>query len=121
MKKLLLAAVAALLLHAQSFALLITPSMVSPVHGATGIAININLDWNSSSGATYYEYKLSTDPALAGATAYSTGTYTYFYTSELNFNTTYYWSVRARSATDSSNWSTIYMFTTLDGIRVNLK
>ncbi|HBG69420.1 MAG: hypothetical protein A2W93_15410 [Bacteroidetes bacterium GWF2_43_63] len=116
MKKLFLAGIAAMLLHFSSFALLVTPSMVSPVHGSTGIAVNIMLDWSTSSGATYYEYKLSTSPTLAGATATSTGSNTYFYTSELKFNTTYYWTARARSATDSSDWSTIYMFTTMDGL-----
>jgi len=116
MKRIILAGITALLLHAQSFAVLVTPSMVGPVHGSTGIAVNIMLDWGSSSGATYYEYKLSTSPALAGATATSTGSNTYFSTSELKFNTNYYWSVRARSATDSSDWSVIYMFTTMDGV-----
>ncbi|HPE99733.1 MAG TPA: hypothetical protein PKY63_03610, partial [Bacteroidales bacterium] len=116
MKKLLLAAVAALLLHAPSFALLVTPSMVAPSHGSVGQTVNVLLDWGTSTGATYYQYKLSTSPTLAGATANSTGSNSYFYTSELKFNTTYYWSVRARSATDSSDWSVIYMFTTMDGV-----
>ncbi len=116
MKKLLLAGMAIMLLHFSSFALLVTPAMVSPAHGTTGAAVNVMLDWGTSTGATYYEYKLSTSPTLAGATATSTGANSYFYTADLKFNTTYYWAVRARSATDSSNWTVIYSFTTMDGI-----
>ena len=116
MKKLFLAGIAALLLHASSFGLLVTPSMVAPSHGSVGQVVNVMLDWGTSTGATYYEYKLNTSPTLAGATAISTGSNSYYYTSELKFNTTYYWSVRARSATDSSDWSVIYMFTTMDGV-----
>ena len=92
------------------------PSIISPVHGSIGQAVNVLLDWGTSAGATYYQYKLSTDPGLAGAVATSSGATSQVTTNELYFNKTYYWQVRAMSATDSSAWSVINQFSTLDGM-----
>jgi hypothetical protein len=97
-------------------AALTVPSIVAPIHGSTSQAVNVMLDWGTSTGAIYYQYKLSTNPSLAGAVAVSAGTNSYVYASELLFNTNYYWQVRAMSATDSSSWSVINQFSTMDGM-----
>jgi len=99
-----------------TYATLPTPALVSPAHGASSQDVNVMLDWGASTGATYYEYKLSTNPALTGASAVSTGSNSYVYTSNLLFGTTYYWAVRARSVADSSDWTLTYQFITHDNI-----
>ncbi len=99
-----------------TYAILPTPAMVSPLHGSSGQNVNVMLDWGNVTGATLYEYRLSLDPSLTGASNISTGTNSYVNTSNLFFGTSYYWAVRAKSATDSSNWSVIYQFATLDDI-----
>jgi len=101
-------------------ATLTTPGIVSPTNGATNQAPNVQLDWSSVTGATSYEFKLSTDPTLSGAIPQSSGSNSYYNISELFFGTTYYWQVRAKSATDSSNWSAIWHFTILDNVSLYL-
>ncbi|MFH2142621.1 MAG: T9SS type A sorting domain-containing protein [Bacteroidota bacterium] len=94
-------------------AILTTPVMVAPASGSIGQTPNVMLDWNTITGATY-ELKFGTDAGMTVFNQYSTAN-TYFYTNNLLFGTTYYWQVRAVStAPDSSNWSTIWSFTTTD-------
>ena len=113
MKKIFLLSMA-ILCGSFAFAILPTPSLVAPTQSAINQDINVQLDWGTSTGATSYEYKLSINPSLTGALAISTGSNSYFYTSNLLFNTTYYWAVRAKSTTDSSNWTSTFQFTTHD-------
>ncbi|MEI6766116.1 MAG: hypothetical protein WCM76_10765, partial [Bacteroidota bacterium] len=98
-------------------ATLTTPSIVSPSIGATNQTPDVMIDWSSVTGATIYQYKISTNPALTGAIIVSAGTNSYMYLSNLRFGTTYYWQCRAVKNTaplDSSAWSTIWYFTTTD-------
>ncbi len=66
MKKFLFFWMGVMVLSTNLFALLLQPSMGLPTHGAVSQAVNVMLDWGTSTGATYYEYKLSTSPTLAG-------------------------------------------------------
>ena len=97
-----------------AFAILPTPALVTPAQAAINQDVNVTLDWGNVTGATYYEYKLSSNPLLTGASTISTGSNSYAVTSNLLFNTTYYWVARARSTTDSSNWTSTFQFTTHD-------
>jgi Secretion system C-terminal sorting domain len=115
MKKITLSfLVAFLLFTGNAFATLTTPSMVSPSHGATSQNVNVYLDWGAVTGANWYEFKLGTIASLTGVSPVSTGSTSGYTCNQLNFNTTYYWQVRAKSASDSSAWSIIYQFTTHD-------
>ena len=103
------------LLNAQS---LVVPSLVSPVNNATNATPNELLDWSSSTGANAYEYRIGISSNLsntpAGQVAASQATL-----ANLFFGTLYYWQVRAiktTSPTDSSNWSAVRSFTTIDQI-----
>ncbi|MFH0895476.1 MAG: T9SS type A sorting domain-containing protein [Bacteroidota bacterium] len=113
-KRILFILFAAVVNISAAFALLTTPVQVSPTHGAIGQNVNAFLDWNTSVGASWYEVKVGTSPTLAGASLVNTATNSYYYCVNLFFNTTYYWSVRAKSASDSSAWSIIWQFTTMD-------
>jgi len=114
MKKFILISILFFTLYNTSNATLTTPGIVSPFNGATNQNPNVQIDWSSVTGATNYEFKLGTNPTLSGVPAQSSGSNSYYNTSELLFGTTYYWQVRAKSATDSSNWSAIWHFTTID-------
>ncbi len=97
-------------------AILPTPALVSPTHGSSLQDVNVMLDWGASTGATFYEYKISTNATLIGASVVSAGANSYVNTSNLLFGTTYYWAVRAKSAADSSDWTLTYQFTTHDNM-----
>ncbi|HQH59215.1 MAG TPA: hypothetical protein PLM94_03460, partial [Bacteroidales bacterium] len=116
MKKFILISILFFTLYNTSNATLTTPGIVSPFNGATNQNPNVQIDWSSVTGATNYEFKLGTNPTLSGVPAQSSGSNSYYNTSELLFGTTYYWQVRAKSATDSSNWSAIWHFTTLNNV-----
>jgi hypothetical protein len=117
--KFLLTLVCAFAFATNSFAILSTPSLVAPSNGAVNQAPNELLDWGFSSGATAYEYKLGTVSSLNGVPIQSVSGATQVNTSNLLFGTVYYWQVRAIKTTapiDSSDWSTIINFTTINQI-----
>jgi alpha-tubulin suppressor-like RCC1 family protein len=69
---------------------------ISPINGATGLGTSLYLTWGASSGATSYQYCIGTSINNAcGGIWISTGTNTWADLTGSNFNTTYYWQVRA--------------------------
>jgi hypothetical protein len=97
------------------------PILISPTNGFTVSDTSITFQWNSSSGATNYQIRVSVDPAVedplfhedltAGATSKN-------YTDFPNDGTVYYWKVRASNAVGYGNWSTIWSFTNGDDVPV---
>ena len=105
--------------YLQVSAVLNVPSLLSPANGSTNNAPNEILDWGTSTGATAYQYKLGTIASLAGVNAQTITGSSQVTTSNLLFGTVYYWQVRAiktTAPTDSSDWSAIFNFTTIDFI-----
>jgi hypothetical protein len=93
-----------------------TPTGVAPSPGATNVPIRPTFAWNSADRATGYEFVLSKDSqfsdvvvALTGADALSTTVWAC--SQDLEYNTTYFWRVRAISATSQSRWG-VGVFTT---------
>ncbi len=100
-------------LEAQSLA---TPTLTAPSVGSINNYPNVILDWSAVSGATAYEYKLSTNSNLSSVPSASV-TASQVTTSNLLFNSTYYWQVRAIKTTlpsDSSQWSQVFNFSTVN-------
>lgn len=108
---------------------LATPSLSSPSNGSTGIPYtNYNFSWSSISGATSYRIVVSESSSFSNFDDTSTSTSTCTNTDtcrtdrattnsyssfSLKPNTTYYWKVRAGSATAvASAWSSTYSFKT---------
>ena len=119
MKNFFLTLLVAVLFGTNIFAALSIPTLSSPANGASDQNPNVSIDWGSVSGASYYEFKLGTDPSLTTELPQSSGSNSYYSTSELLFGTVYYWQVRAMSATDSSGWSSIWNFTTKSTITLS--
>ena len=97
-----------------AIAVLPTPLITSPADGSSGNPANTIIIWYNVTGATSYEFKINTDPALTGAIVQSSISSQYA-TSQLLFGTTYYWQVRALKTTgtpDSSSWTAIFSFIT---------
>jgi hypothetical protein len=93
------------------------PTLESPQAGATGVPLNPVFQWSAIAGADSYELVVSTDAALGNPTILKTGTYALPTTAwqcniTLNYNTTYYWKVRAISSDTCSAWSAVSAFTT---------
>ena len=95
----------------------ITPELYSPKAGATGVAIKPVFQWSGIAGADSYELIVSTEPSLANSTILKVEAYALPGTAwqsdiSLNYNTTYYWKVRAISSDTESDWSAVGAFTT---------
>jgi sugar lactone lactonase YvrE len=85
-----------------------TPTLVSPVNGATGVLVAPTLVWNAVPGAYPYSVSFGTQSppfywASANAASYAPGT--------LDPNTTYYWQIQATTSYGSGT-SPIWSFTT---------
>jgi hypothetical protein len=67
-------------------------------------------------GIDFYDYQLDTTPNFNSPLLISTScqrSYNYASTSNLLFGKTYYWRVRARHTTDTTQWSAVWHFTTI--------
>ena len=93
-----------------------TPTLSSPVNGATGVSTNPTLSWNASAGATSYGVQVSSDPNFITLVYNQTGiTSTNTNVSNLTNNTVYYWRVNATNTGGTSAWTAIFSFTTAVG------
>lgn len=93
------------------------PTLISPANGATGVSANPTLRWNVSSGATSYRVQVSTDPSFATTVVNQGGvTDTSLALGGLANSTAYYWRVNASNGAGTSDYSTVFSFTTTAGI-----
>ena len=92
----------------------VPPTLSSPANGATNQPVSPTLNWNSSLGATDYQVQVSTaasfspmveDDSLLTGTSRVVG--------PLARGTAYYWRVRARLVALTSDWSSVWSFTTI--------
>jgi len=84
------------------------------------------IDWLAHAGADFYDYQIDTtsafnSPALVtGYTVYinpqSDNNDTKAYIEDLYFGKTCYWRIRARNAVDTSTWSEVRNFITIDSV-----
>jgi len=100
-----------------------TPSPSAPANTLTGVSILPTFSWTwSGSGSVEYQIQVSTSNAF-GTTIYDSTFATLIsitlpeYHKLLN-NTTYYWRVRAKQGTNSSNYSSIYSFKTIPVVTI---
>jgi hypothetical protein len=94
----------------------LTPTIVSPAYGATGVSLTPTLTWNQSTGATAYVLSLGT--SMSGLTYLATvnGASSTSYTlSTLQANTTYYASIQATNSLGGSFWA-YWSFTTMQSL-----
>ena len=92
--------------------------LLSPLNGAINLEPNILLDWSGIAGITNYDYEWDTVSTFNSPHYYSAsvGAVSQVNSSNLRFGTKYFWRVRARHAADTSQWSAIWNFTTLDQV-----
>ncbi len=91
-----------------------TPILVSPFDGAINQALSTTLNWNTVQGANSYQLQVSLDPGFP-FTVYndSTLTNTSQVVSGLTVGTTYYWRVNSKISGGTSDYSTVWSFTTI--------
>jgi len=95
----------------------IAPELLNPEAGASGIPLEPVFQWSDVAGADSYELVVSTDASLENPTILKVDDYALPSTAwrcniSLDYDTTYYWKVRAISSDTYSAWSAVSAFTT---------
>ncbi|MCX6011446.1 MAG: hypothetical protein NT134_04205, partial [Chloroflexi bacterium] len=93
------------------------PNLHSPEAGASGVSVSPIFQWSAIAGADSYELMVSTSATFDNPTILKTDGYALPSTAwqcniSLNYDTTYYWKVRAVSADSCSAWSAVSAFGT---------
>jgi hypothetical protein len=93
------------------------PELISPETGATGVAIEPVFEWSAVAGAEGYELIAATkasldNPIILKIDDYALPDITWECNIKLDYDTTYYWKVRAIIDETYSAWSTVGTFTT---------
>lgn len=89
------------------------PTLISPTNNATAIATTTTLSWNASNGAVSYRLHVSTSSNFS-TTFFdqSNITTTSQQVTGLSYSTLYYWRVDASNNDGTSDWSSVWSFTT---------
>ncbi len=105
-----------------SFVTMNTINLSSPPDGANIPHLEVLLDWEPFSGIAFYEYQIGNDPnfssgsvivgSLAYINAYDSNPDTELLLTNLNFDTDYFWRIRAINNNDTSSWSEVRHFST---------
>jgi len=91
----------------------VAPLLQSPANGASGISVPINLVWQWTAGAASYRVQVAKDSSFSQIVFDPDNvTATSIVVSGLEANRQYFWRVRAANAAGSSDWSTVWSFTT---------
>jgi photosystem II stability/assembly factor-like uncharacterized protein len=96
----------------------LAPVLESPEAGASGVAIKPIFQWSAIAGADSYELVVSTRAEFDNPTILKTDSYTLTSTAwqcnvSLDYDTTYYWRVRAVNGDTHSAWSAVGAFITV--------
>jgi len=95
----------------------IAPELLSPKPGASEVATKPLFQWSAMAGAEKYELMVSTSFSFTNPVIAKTGSHALPATAwqsniNLDYNTTYYWKVRAIGSSTNSDWSATGVFTT---------
>lgn len=95
----------------------VTLGLESPEAGDSGVSVKPVFQWTNIVGADAYELLVSTDANFANPTIIKKDDYALCTTAwqcdlSLDYDTTYYWKVRAINANTHSAWSSVSAFTT---------
>jgi hypothetical protein len=92
------------------------PNLSYPANNTTNMPLTFTFDWNDVTGAAWYQLQVSTSPTFSSYVLNLNGLTNSGYTvltGVLSTNTTYYWRVNASNSGGTSEWSSVWNFTTL--------
>ncbi|MDO9512517.1 MAG: T9SS type A sorting domain-containing protein [Bacteroidales bacterium] len=93
-----------------NFTVISKPKLSKPGNNTVGQMLDVELKWDAIAGSKKYEYEVSTDELFSDPLKYVTEDVAVV-AEGLTFATKYWWRVRARHESDTSNWSDIWNLT----------
>lgn len=90
-----------------------TPALISPNHESTNVDTTVLFSWTNISTADSYSFQLSKTTTFDSLITDSVTTLSELNSSNLDFETSYYWRVKAKNVGGESAWSSVYSFTTI--------
>ncbi len=91
------------------------PELTTPYNGYSTTSHTIGLNWEDFTGATSYEVVVDADPGFGSIDRQQTGLAISQWAITPNLgHGTFYWKVRAQTASGPSNWSNVWKFTIRD-------
>jgi len=105
----------------KKFKVINTVTITKPSNNAQNRAVSMLFKWNAITGITNYEYQIDSSlsfssPLFVGASIASNKTEVY--SENIAFNTDYHLRMRAMHSTDTSAWSAILNFRTIDTLNL---
>ena len=89
------------------------PNLSSPANGLTEVFVTSTLDWDDVACASTYDVRVCSDSTCSTVMASKNVPVSQWQISPvLNYNTTYYWQVRAKNSHGDGSWSVASKFTT---------
>ncbi len=90
------------------------PILAEPANDSTNLPLSVSLKWYQVEGASSYGLQVSKYSSFSQTIADESGiTDTVFCLQNLDYNTKYYWRVNAEYVSDTSKWSTPWIFSTI--------
>lgn len=94
----------------------IIPVLTAPLNGATNVSLTPTLNWNDVPNASYYHLQVSTSNTFSSTVIDVNGLANSGYvvqTGAFTNGSVYYWRVNATNTGGTSEWSTVWNFTTI--------
>jgi len=96
---------------------LLPPALLAPANNSANISTSPQFSWQAVQGADFYIINIATNSnfqnIIKNDTVFTTS---YSLSSNLSNNTTYYWRVRSVNNCQSSDWSAVFVFTTVASV-----
>ncbi len=93
------------------------PALISPSSNAIDVTPNTMLSWEQVAGVKAYDIQVAKDDQFKNIVVNSTGWPSFNLQVNLETGTKYYWRVRSVNAEKISDWSNVWSFTTIQGIK----
>ncbi|MFD0992916.1 reprolysin-like metallopeptidase [Tenacibaculum geojense] len=90
-----------------------TPNLISPTNNQFGVSLTQLLTWQNNDNAENYILEISESDNFTNLLVSETVLGNSYTTNILNYNTTYFWRVKANNTCGESNYSEVYTFTTV--------
>jgi len=91
------------------------PNLIAPQHQSLSVPISSTFKWSNSYCTPSYRIQVSKDSVFSDIVVAATGiSDTFYFVSNLEYSTTYFWRVKASIPLQSSSWSDTARFTTKD-------